>query len=566
MTAKLSTFNKKLAAFLFYLIGDKGLSPVTPYNINLRIKELNYMGRANHQAGKRLFLISFLFLIIFVLLVSPVSALEDVMDNDCNIKDEVFDRDWKKYSDLENTPLTFKEHPLTARSWETQQYYATQSEIVDAELQIFFLKRDMEIDRLMRLELKEYKKALVDGHRKNLLKSFCRLSFLTVHTTYEAYHTAKSLVGTPKAPGGTYGNLFTTPSLVSAIGSALKITNTYKAMAPPKSSALANNTQGIANVVDNATLNITLEMVESLADPKKIALEVVTQIMKAAPIPTSANEWKLTEDDFNILRTEHLKNKELDKTIAESYKVNLERNDKVKELEVRIEELKIELAERETKEKSRVKDLLVDNCKERGKEEEEEPDNENDCMAAGGYWYNGQCNECPEEDTSAGEFNCPIPAGAEHIVKPYEDYWEIDGKTVGPYQSWYDIEKTKKYSFSCYNAEGKRYGVIKTWYEDGTLEKEYDVADGKNSGVAKEWYNDGTLKWEWNYNYKNGKQHGLSKKWYEDGTLKEESNYEDGAMNGVSKGWYKSGKLKYECNFKDNKCVSCVHGVCYLCP
>lgn len=111
------------------------------------MKELNCMGRVNHQTEKRLLLILFLFLTIFVLLVSPVSALQEVIDKDCNIKDEVFDRDWKKYSDLENTPLTFKEHPLTARSPETQKYYATQSEIVDAELQIFFLKRDMEIDR-----------------------------------------------------------------------------------------------------------------------------------------------------------------------------------------------------------------------------------------------------------------------------------------------------------------------------------------------------------------------------------------------------------------------------------
>jgi len=534
------------------------------------------MGRVNHQAGKRLFLISFLFLGIFVLLVSPVSALENVMDNDCNIKDEVFDRDWKKYSDLENTPLTFKEHPLTARSRETQQYYFTQSEIVDAELQIFFLKRDMEIDRLMRLELKEYKKALVDGHRKNLLKSFCRLSFLTVHTTYEAYHTAKSLVGTPKAPGGTYGNLFTTPSLVSAIGSALKITNTYKAMAPPKSSALANNTQGIANVVDDATLNIALEMVESLADPKKIAIEVVTQIMKAAPIPTSANEWKLTEDDFNILRTEHLKNKELDKTIAESYKVNLERNNKVKELEVRIEELKIELAEREAKEKSRVKDSLVDNCKEREKEEEAEDekcdcehlclcDNENECMTAGGYWYNGQCNECPEEDTFDGEFNCPIPAGVEHIVTSTEDYWILDGKKVGPYQSWYDIEKTKKHDVDCHSAEG--YIVRqKGWYEDGALRLDSTFPDGKNPGENKWWYNNGTLEMEFNYNYKDGKLRGIIKKWYEDGTLKEESNLDENRQkDGVCRGWYKSGKLKYECNFKEGKCVSCVHGVCRLC-
>ena len=534
------------------------------------------MGRVNHQTGKRLFFISFLFLSIFVLLISPVSALEEVIDKDCTINDEVFDRDWKKYSDLKNTPLTFEEHPLTARSPETQKYYATQSEIVDAELQIFFLKRDMEIDRLMRLELKEYKKALVSGHKKNLLKSFCRLSFLTVHTTYEAYHTAKSLVGTPKDPVGTYGNLFTTPSLVSAIGSALKITNTYKAMAPPKSSALANNTQGIANVVDDATLNIALEMVESLADPKKIAIEVVTQIMKAAPIPTSANEWKLTEDDFNILRTEHLKNKELDKTIAESYKVNLERNNKVKELEVRIEELKIELAEREAKEKSRVKDSLVDNCKEREKEEEAEDekcdcehlclcDNENDCMTAGGYWYNGQCNECPEEDTFDGEFNCPIPAGAEHIVTSTEDYWILDGKKVGPYQSWYDIEKTKKHDVDCHSTEG--YIVRqKGWYEDGALRLDSTFPDGKNPGENKWWYNNGTLEMEFNYNYKDGKLRGIIKKWYEDGTLKEESNLDENRQkDGVCRGWYKSGKLKYECNFKEGKCVSCVHGVCRLC-
>jgi len=422
--------------------------------------------------------------------------------------------------------------------------------------------------------LKEYKKALVEGHRKNLLKSFCRLSFLTVHTSYEAYHTGKSLVGTPTSPGGAYGNLFITTSAVSAIGSTLKIINTYKAMAPPKSSALANNTQGITNVVDDATLNIALETVESLADPKKIALEVVTQIMKAAPVPTSANEWKLTEDDFNILRTEHLKNKELDNAIAESYKVNLERNDKVKELEVQIKGLKIELAKREVNEKSRVKDLLVDNCKEREKEAEDEKcdcenpclcDNEDDCVTAGGYWYNDQCNECPEEDTSAGEFNCPIPAGAKHIVTDTGEYWEIEGKTVGPYQRWYDIEKTKKRDFTCRDAEG--YIVRqKGWYENGALRLDCTSPDGKNPGENKWWYNDGTLEMEFNYNYKDGKLRGIIKKWYKDGTLKEESNLDENRQkDGVCRGWFKSGKLKYECNFKEGKCVDCVHGVCRIC-
>ena len=528
------------------------------------------MARVNHQAGKRLFLISFLFLTIFVLLISPVSALEEVMDKDCTINDEVFDRDWKKYSDLENTPLTFEEHPLTARSPETQKYYATQSEIVDAELQIFFLKRDMEIDRLMRLELKEYKKALVSGHKKNLLKSFCRLSFLTVHTAYEAREVGKSLFGKPASPGGAYGNLFTTPSLVSAIGSALKITNTYKAMAPPKSSVLANNTQGITNVVDDVTLNIALETVESLADPKKIALEVVTQIMKAAPVPTSANEWKLTEDDFNILKTEHLKNKELDKTITESYKVNLERNNKVKELEVRISELKIELAEREAKEKSRVKHFLVDNCKDREEEAEDEKcdsehlclcDNENDCMTAGGYWYNDQCNDL-EEDTSAGECNCPIPAGAEHIVTELGEGWYVmDSKTnkeryVGPYRKWYDKEKTKKQSFVCRDAESKIQGISKGWYEDGMIKSEYNYKDGKMDGGCKKLHKRSeTLYIE--YSYKDGKKEGVYKEWHINGTLVIEGNYKDDKREGVWKKWHSDGTLRSECIYENGIEVEC---------
>ena len=71
---------------------------------------------------------------------------------------------------------------------------------------------------------------------------------------------------------------------------------------------------------------------------------------------------------------------------------------------------------------------------------------------------------------------------------------------------------------------------------------------------------------EFNYNYKNGKLSGIIKKWYEDGTLKEESNLDENCQkDGVCRGWYKSGKLKYECNFKEGKCVSCVHGVCRLC-
>jgi hypothetical protein len=118
------------------------------------------MGRINHQLGRRLILIS--FLIIFALLVPPVSSLEAVIDDDCNIIQDVFDKDWKKYSDID------EQIPLDGRKWPAKQYGVTQSKIVDAEVQILLLKRDAEVDRLMCLELKECKKALVHEQKVGL--------------------------------------------------------------------------------------------------------------------------------------------------------------------------------------------------------------------------------------------------------------------------------------------------------------------------------------------------------------------------------------------------------------
>jgi hypothetical protein len=442
----------------------------------------------------------------------------------------------------------------------------------------------------------------VKGHRDNLLKSFMRLSFLTVHTTYEAYRGGQSLVGTPTDPGGAYGNLFTTTSSVSATGSLLKIAGTIKSMAPPDKSALANNTQDATNVVMGAAQNVWIEALESLGDPKKVGTEFVTQMIGAIPIKYKADEWKLTDEDFEILRREHLELKWIDKAWADSFKANLERLDKVKELEAKIKELEKELAEWETKEKNRVKASLVDSCK---KEKEKKCDsehlylcdNENDCKTAGGYWYNNNCNYEPEEedtsdgDTSDGEFNCPIPIPneASHIVEDDMEYWStpsgfVGTRYVGPRYSWYDREKTKKWNFACYNIEGELHGVSKMWYEDGTPKYEKNYKDGKLHGVYKWWYGDGTPKYEENYkdgkehgvckewyddgtpksehNYKDGKEHGVCKEWYDDGTPKSEHNYKDGKLHGVSKGWSANGKLIRECNYEEGKCVSCVHGRC----
>jgi hypothetical protein len=412
-----------LGSILFFLVMSFWLYVTKKQSCNSKMNELNYMGRINHQLGRRLFLILISFLIIFALLVSPVSSLEAVIDDDCNIIQDVFDRDWKKYSDIENTPITFEDYPLTSRSWETQQYYATQSEIVDAKLQIFFRRRDMEIDRLMRVELNEYKKELVDGHKKNLLKSFMRLSFLTAHVTAEAVIAGKSLVGTPKDPGGSYGNIFTSTRAASAgaqaaseAASVIKIISALDTIAKDSETpSLEDDTQDATEVVMGAGVNVALDAVESLGDPKTVGTAFVTQTIGAIPIKYKGKEWMLTDEDFEILEEAHLELKWIDKAWADSFEANLERLDKVKELEAKIKELEKELAEREAEEKNRVKASLVDSCKNEKKEKCDFEHlnlckNEKDCEDAGGYWYNNQCNK---EEKARGGSTLPSSAGAQ---------------------------------------------------------------------------------------------------------------------------------------------------------
>jgi antitoxin component YwqK of YwqJK toxin-antitoxin module len=140
------------------------------------------------------------------------------------------------------------------------------------------------------------------------------------------------------------------------------------------------------------------------------------------------------------------------------------------------------------------------------------------------------------------------------------EYWVTPNGFVGPYYSWYDREKTKKHSFSCYNIEGEQHGLAKMWYEDGTLHTEQNYKDGEFQGVWRMWYEDGTPQFE--DNYKDGKLHGVSKCWYYDGTLNYEHNYKDGKLHGVCKRWDKDGKIHRECNYEEGNCVSCVHGRC----
>jgi hypothetical protein len=263
----------------------------------------------------KIILIIFIFLILITL---AGQAQQEVLNKDCSINWDIFNRDWHKYSDIDEK-LSFAELSLSERSPETQKYYTTRETLVDLKLQIYFLKRDMEIDAQMRRELRAFKESLVKNIKVNLLKSFWRLAYIT----YDTIKTGKGL-------GSSYSKLFTTAEVIPKIGASLKALRGLT----PKKSKLAINTEDTIGKIKAISVTGALQAVETLADPTDTAMTVCNEMTKQI-LPKA----DLTDEEIKILQDQHLNNRIITQILEESYRVNTERLKQVEELEENVKQL-----------------------------------------------------------------------------------------------------------------------------------------------------------------------------------------------------------------------------------
>lgn len=267
------------------------------------------------------------------------------LTKDCQIKTAEFNSSWKKYSDFDDA-ISYQ-----SRSWEVQQNLNVHEKIITLRAEKFNLETDMELDRQLRLSMREYKTALVNNIRANLTKAFIRLSYIT-YTTIKA----------GKGAGDSYKTVLTSLNTVEKIGAALKVVQANV----PKNSKLAIDTKDASGKVKSAGLNAALEAIESVGDPSKIVIQVMKDT-QAAIVPSP----DITPEEVEILRQQHLTNKVLDKALAASYKENAKRRVRALEIEAEIEELNAQAASWEAKEKERIKAMLIDSCQQQKKQYEE---------------------------------------------------------------------------------------------------------------------------------------------------------------------------------------------------
>lgn len=247
-----------------------------------------------------------------------------------------FDAQWKKYSDIDDRI------PPGERSFEAKQHYDALAKVVSNTQEVFLLQRDMEIDRQARLEVKQYKQALVKNIKTNLLKSFWRLAWIT----YDNIQSGRSA-------GGTFEKMYDAPSHMESIAAYIKTVRSVT----PGDSVIAINTDSIAGKAKNVGLSAALDAMESVGDPVTVATTLISESVKQ-----TFGSADITPEEIEILKTQHLKNNLLDDIIQESYRKNRERRLKVEALKTENETLKSQLIELENKEKDRTRENLVDAC------------------------------------------------------------------------------------------------------------------------------------------------------------------------------------------------------------
>lgn len=265
-----------------------------------------------------------------------------------------FEANWVKYSDID------ERIPENERSFEAQQYAKGWAAIVKNTEQIYLLQRDMEFDRLMRLEVRQYKDALVKNIKTNLLKSFWRLAWVTYDTAVgSSLPVKKEFIQGGVALGQTYSKLFDAgEDVVVQIGGALNIVRSLT----PGDSKFAIDTEKARGKFMSFGITGTFSTLENLPNPDgayAVATSLFGEIAGYA-LPPKAD---ITPEEIAILREQHINKGLADEILQESYRINRARRLEAERLKAENEAMKTSMVEWGNKEKDRAQDAIIDSCK-----------------------------------------------------------------------------------------------------------------------------------------------------------------------------------------------------------
>jgi antitoxin component YwqK of YwqJK toxin-antitoxin module len=98
---------------------------------------------------------------------------------------------------------------------------------------------------------------------------------------------------------------------------------------------------------------------------------------------------------------------------------------------------------------------------------------------------------------------------------------------------------------------GRRHGLGKKWFEDGTLAYESTYRNGRREGVTRSWWFNGNRR-SFTY-YQQGKAEGVAWLWYRNGNKFKRFNFALGNPVGIQQAWRENGKLLSNFEYKNGR-------------
>lgn len=348
-----------------------------------------------------------IYLVVFLFFSSGTSRSfslpgngDKIVNSDCSINKAVFKREWRKYADINDSRV-----PSKSKHWEAQQYHKFAELYIQKSKELYQLECVMAVHALMRRDNKKTLDALNRNIKVNLIKSFIRLSYFT----YTTINAAKGL-------GSSYANLFD-PKVINSVklASAVKTVRHYV----PNKSKLEINTKTVSGKLTSLGLSGALELVENFNDPNAIAQSMVNDF-NSKFLPSV----KLSKEEINLLRNQRKFKDKLDKMLRKSYTQAKEWKKQTNTMKVKLKQYKAEMASWEDKEKERIKDMLIQNCKKKKRKKRREGDVTYDIekwWKANESWY-----------YAGGSFKSALP-GFEELQTTYVG---AKSKAVGIESNW----------------------------------------------------------------------------------------------------------------------------------
>lgn len=269
--------------------------------------------------------------------VPGMSSARALYDDECELDEERFAREWERYSDLD------ERIPLRSRSVEAQEVAASIATLQRLLGDHYELQAILEVEREELDALREYRHALVNDLRRNLVRSFIRLTMLT------ATHI-KSAVDLR----GSVQNLLFGDTVAQVFGAVLAVGRAYRPAVDERVS------EARLAAEDVAWTGVT-SFLEQLGDPGKVASAVaataVQQGWRAVP------EMDLTDEEVAILRDQHLRREDLDATMLEYERRLAEGREQLAEYEAGMDALVERLDTARAAERDRVRDAVLAECR-----------------------------------------------------------------------------------------------------------------------------------------------------------------------------------------------------------